>query len=331
VALSQHELEREHQRERFADYTRVVPSGDSARRLTWPFLPRPLREYVESRIGGTVVDARSVDSGFTPGFASILTTDSGERVFLKAANRKAQAGVAAAYAEEARRHTQLAGLVPAPELLWWQPPRGEDGWVLLCFEAYDGRAPRRPWQLGELNRALDLAEEIADRTRILPDDLDLSPLVDEVPDLLTSWGRVAAVFPEREHLEEADALARSFADLRDRSFAHCDLRDDNILLGDTGAVACDWNWPALAPAWIDLVFLLASAYGDGLDVDPLLAERRLTRDVPADAIDAWLAACCGYMTVAAGRPARNSSPFLPRHAGWYADVLWGWLSDRRDW
>ncbi len=314
------------------DYTRAVPYGATARRLTWPFLPRPLREYVESRIGGTVVDAESQDAGFTPGFASILATGSGERVFLKAANRKAQAAVTAAYTEEARKHTLLAGIVPAPELLWWQPPRGEDGWVLLCFAAYDGRIPGRPWQIDDLERALDLAEEIAERTRGLPEGLVLAPLAEEMPELLTSWARVAAVFPERDHLEEADDLARSFGLLPDRDFAHCDLRGDNILLAaDGSAVACDWTWPALAPAWIDLVTLLASAYGDGIDVDPILARRALTKDVDPDAIDAWLAALCGYMTVAGGSPARNSSPFLPRHAGWQAESLWAWLSERRQW
>jgi len=316
-----------------ADYTRVVPYGRTARRLTWPFLPRPLREYVEGRLGGTVVDADSQDAGFTPGFASVLTTDKGERFFLKAANRKAQASVAAAYAEEARKHTLLAGIVPAPELLWWQPPRGEDGWVLLCFAAYDGHTPGRPWQMEELERALDLVEEIAERTRAVPDGLRLAPLAEEVPALLTSWSRVAAIFPERAHLEEADDLARSFATLPDLAFAHCDLRGDNILLANTGnaAVACDWNWPALAPAWVDMVVLLASAYGDGIDVDPILVARDLTRDVDPEAIDAWLAACCGYMTVASGARARNSSPFLPRHAGWQAEAMWGWLSERRHW
>jgi len=316
-----------------ADYTRVVPYGQTARRLTWPFLPRPLREYVERRLGGTVVDAQSQDAGFTPGFASVLTLDGGERFFLKAANRKAQAAVASAYAQEARTHTLLAGLVPAPALLWWEPPRGEDGWVLLCFEAYDGHLPGRSWDVGELERALDLAEDVAGRLHTLPDGLQLSPLVEEVPALVTSWSRVAAVFPERAHLEEADDLARSFAELPDQRFAHCDLRGDNILLADSGhgAVACDWTWPALAPAWVDMVVLLSSAYGDGIDVDPILAARDLTRDVDPESIDAWLAACCGYMTVAGGAPARNSSPFLPRHAGWQAEAMWCWLSERRHW
>lgn len=315
------------------DYTRAVPHGQSARRLTWPFLPRPLREYVEARIGGRVVDAVSRDSGFTPGFASVLTTAEGRSFFVKAASRKAQRVVAASYAEEARKHALLTGIVPAPKLLWWQPARGEDGWVVLCFEAYDGHCPDRPWRIDELERALDLAEEIATTTGVLPEGLGLQPLTSEVPALVTSWSTVAAVFPERPHLEEADDLARSFAELTDLGFVHGDLRDDNILFShdDGTAVACDWNWPVLAPRWVDTIDLLASARGDGIEVEPILARRLLTRDVDPGQIDAWLAAYCGYMSVAATRPAPTSSPFLPRHAGWYAEVLWDWLAARRGW
>jgi aminoglycoside phosphotransferase (APT) family kinase protein len=313
-----------------------LPHGRTAHRLSWPFLPPELRDAIEKRIGGEVVDAVSQDAGFTPGFASLLTATSGSTVFLKAANRKAQAPIAAAYAEEARKHALLAGRVPAPELLWTMDDRREDGWLVLCFEAYDGASPQRPWTDEDLDRALDLAEEIADRAADLPDaliaELRLDPLVEDIPDLVSSWSHVAAVFPERDHLEDADDLARAFAALPDRALVHGDLRDDNILLGTTGgAVACDWNWPALAPAWLDTVDLLVAAHGDGIDVEPLVGSRRLTRDVDPVQIDSWLAAYCGAMTVASTRAARSSSPFLPRHALWSAEASWSWLAARRGW
>src|SRR5688572_11739165 len=79
-----------------------VPRGHTARRLTWRHLPPALRRAVERRLGSTVVDAASQDSGFTPGFASRLLLEDSGRVFLKAASRTAQAAYAAAYAEEAR-------------------------------------------------------------------------------------------------------------------------------------------------------------------------------------------------------------------------------------
>lgn len=305
-----------------------LPHGRTANRLTWPFLPPDLRAAIEARLGGAVVDAVSQDAGFTPGFASILSTDT-TSVFLKAASRKAQRPIAAAYAVEARTRHVLGDRVPAPRLLWTLDDPAQDGWVVSCFERYDGAMPTRPWERDALDQALDLAERIA--TADMPAELALAPLVAEMPELASSWATVAAIFPERDHLDEAGALARAFGSIPAPALQHGDLRSDNVLIGGSGAVACDWNWPALGPAWLDTVDLLISAHGDGLDADALLAARPLTRAVDPDAIDSWLAAYCGVMTVAATRPGRSSSPYLPRHAQWCAEASWRWLAARRGW
>jgi hypothetical protein len=305
----------------------AVPHGHTAVRLGWRFLPADVRALVEHHLGGSVVDAVSQDSGFTPGFASVLATATGERAFVKAASRAAQPEIAASYAEEARKLTILGDAIPAPRLDWVHE---DDAWVLLGFEAVDARQPRRPWRPSELDRALDLAEAIADATTDVPAELELKPLVEDVPKLLTGWADVPDDWP---HRDEAAELAARMATLRgaDR-FAHCDLRDDNVLLVEDGrALACDWNWPALGPVWQDTVDLLISAHGDGLDVDPLLATRPLTRDVDPDDIDAWIAAICGFMLSARGRPAPTSSPHLRTHSDWYAEAAWSWLAARRGW
>jgi Ser/Thr protein kinase RdoA (MazF antagonist) len=163
----------------------------------------------------------------------------------------------------------------------------------------------------------------------VPPGLTLQPMVEEIPALLTAWDGVDPAWP---HREEAAALAAAYAELPDRAFCHSDLRDDNVLLlRDGSALACDWNWPALAPRWQDTVDLLVSAYGDGVDVEPIIAARELTRDVDPEHIDAWLAALCGFMVESSGRPAPPTSPYLRVHTRWYAEALWGWLGDRRGW
>lgn len=309
----------------------AVPHGRTARRLAWEFLPRHVRSLVEEHLGAAVVGAESCDAGFTPGFASVLTGANGATQFVKAANRKAQRAFATAYAEEGRKLALLGAggvPIPAPRLLW----RHDDDWVVLGFEAFPGRPPERPWTPAQLDRALDAVEEMARAMDPVPASLGLVPLVEDIPELVTSWSALAASGAERPHLEDVDGLARSFAELPDRAFCHSDLRDDNVLLGaDGGAAICDWNWPALGPAWLDTVDLLVSARGDGLDTDARLAGRSLTRDVDPDDIDAWLAALCGYMTVSQYRPVPSSSPYLRVHAAWYAEVLWEWLCDRRGW
>jgi aminoglycoside phosphotransferase (APT) family kinase protein len=305
----------------------AVPHGHTARRLEWRFLPPEVRALVEGHLGAPVVEAVSQTSGFTPGFASVLTASDGSRGFVKAASKAAQGEIAGSYAEEARKLALLGDGIPAPRLLW---AHDDEAWVVLGFEAVDARPPRRPWQPAELDRALDLAEAIADATRLIPAGLDLQPLVEDVPRLLTGWDDVPADWP---HHAEAAALAASMATLPDSDrFVHCDLRDDNILFTDDGrALACDWNWPALGPVWQDSVDLLVSAHGDGVDADALLAARVLTRDAEPDHVDAWLAAICGFMLSARSRPAPPSSPHLRTHSDWYAEAAWSWLAERRGW
>ena len=303
-----------------------LPHGRTAMRLSWRFLPPGVRALVDSHLGGPVVDAVSQDAGFTPGFASVLTSASGERVFVKAASRVAQADFASAYAEEARKLRILDGTVPTPQLEW---VHDDDGWVVLGFEAVDAHAPRRPWRPAELDRALDLAETIAESTRDVPEGLGLRPVAEDLPELVTGWDAVPDEWP---HRDEAKALARAIAALPDQQFAHCDLRDDNILLvADGRTLACDWNWPVIGPRWLDLVDLLVSAHGDGLGVDALLATRELTKDVEPEQIDAWLAGFCGFMLARRTRPAPPTSPHLRTLTDWHAEAAWAWLAERRGW
>jgi hypothetical protein len=304
-----------------------VPHGHTAVRLGWRFLPAEVRDLIQSRLGAPVVDAVSRDGGFTPGFASVLTTGDGSRGFVKAASKAAQAEIAASYAEEARKLSLLAASIPAPQLEWVHE---DEGWVILGFEAVDARQPRRPWKSADLDRALDLAEAIIDATDDAPAELDLKPLVQDVPRLLTGWADVPAAWP---HRDEAAGLAATMATLPDADhFVHCDLRDDNILLtADGRTLACDWNWPALGPVWQDTVDLLICAHGDGVDVEPLLASRTLTRGADPDHVDAWIAAICGFMLSARSRPSPSSSPHLRTHSDWYAEAAWSWLTQRRGW
>jgi hypothetical protein len=304
-----------------------VPHGRTALRLEWKFLPKEVRALVEDELGSTVVASKSQTSGFTPGFASILTGADGRQSFVKAASRVAQAEIAQSYAEEARKLVLLGEAIPSPRLDWFSK---DESWVLLGFEAVPSRQPRRPWRPAELERALDLAEEIVAATTVLPDGLDLNPLWTDLPALLTGWDDAPADWP---HRAEAAALAASLPTLADTGhFIHADLRDDNILFADDGrTLACDWNWPALGATWHDSVDLLIAAHGDGLDVAPVLARRELTGDADPDAIDAWLAGLCGFMLSARQRPPRPTSPHLLTHVTWYAEAAWSLLAQRRKW
>ena len=158
-----------------------APHGKTARRLEWPFLPPHLRAWIERRCGSPVVSAISQTSGFTPGFASVLTCEDGSKHFVKAASVRAQKVFADSYREEARKLSALPDGLPAPGLCWQYD--GDD-WVVLGFEYVDGRMPRRPWRKAELDACL----------RILGvTSLQRSPAAPEIP-------TVAEAVPDFESL-----------------------------------------------------------------------------------------------------------------------------------
>jgi len=308
-----------------------VPHGRTARRLTWQHLPTTVRVAVERRLGSEVARTESQGAGFTPGLASVLTGADGAKVFVKAASRNAQPQFAAAYAEEARTLGLLpVDRLPVPRLLWREE---EDSWLVLGFEAVAGRNPRRPWREDELARCLEALSVVDAVLQEPPEGLRLTPLHEDLPTLLTGWGAVRAVRPDWPHLDEVEELARSFGSLPDADHVvHADARDDNFLLTDDGrTLLCDWNWPGLAPRWLDAVDLLVSARAEGLDSDGLLRSHPLTADAVPDHVDAWLAALCGYMVEADTRPVPVTSPHLGTHRRWWAAATWSWLASRRGW
>jgi aminoglycoside phosphotransferase (APT) family kinase protein len=307
----------------------TIPYGQTARRLEWHFLPPHIRAAVEERLGVPVIEAVNQPAGFTPGVACVLTGTDGRRVFVKAAAGVAQRAFAQAYLAEARILATLPAGVPAPALLWTI----EDDWVVLGIEYVEGRSPQRPWSGSELGLCLDALDALDLSWSGVPDGLLLRPIAEEFAGFPAAWDAVRRAEPGLAHLEEAAALAgRMSSVIGGTGLVHTDLREDNLLLGPEGRVwLCDWNWPALGASWIDTVCLLIPAYGDGLDADALLAERRLTREVPAEDIDVFLALVAGYYLAQGTLAVPSSSPWLRAHQSWMAQATWSWLSARRGW
>lgn len=307
-----------------------IPRGRTARRLEWQFLPPHIRALVERHLGSPIADAESQGAGFTPGFASVLTGADGSRLFVKAASTKAQRVFADAYREEARKLTVLPAGVPAPRLLWVHE---DDEWVVLGIEHVAGQTPQRPWQVDELDRCLDAVEATTRALTPAPRALAHDTFIEEFAPFAAAWDTVRTTLPDLPHLEEAAALASSYASITSGvTLVHTDLRDDNLLLGDDGRTwLCDWNWPVVGADWLDTVFLLVQPRGDGLDVEQILRDRALTRDVPAEHVDSVLALLAGYFFQKRDEPAPATSPWLRTHQSWCAEVTWGWLCERRGW
>jgi hypothetical protein len=306
----------------------TYPHGRTARRLEWAHLPPAVRRLVEERCGDAVVTAESQGGGFTPGFASVLTCSDGSRHFVKAASTAAQRTFAASYREEARQLRALPESVPAPRLLW----SVDDDWVVLGLEYVESAAPERPWREDELARCLDVLELVADQLTPAPEALHLDPIESEFTGWPAYWKEVRER-QDRPHADEAAGLAAGYAEVvGGETVVHTDIRDDNLLLTSDGrALICDWNWPAAGAAWLDSLILLIGPRGDGVDVESLIAERRLLCGVPADHVDRVLALLCGYFLKSADDPAPPTSPHLRAVQRWQGEVVWDWLGQRRGW
>ncbi|WP_017935609.1 hypothetical protein [Nocardioides sp. Iso805N] len=302
------------------------PVGRTARRLGWVHLPPPIRSAVERRLGSAVVDAASCDAGYTPGLASVVTCADGSRHFLKAASTKAQKVAADAYRIEARRLRTLPPTVPAPRLQWTHE---SDDWIVLGIEYVEGRAPVRPWTPTDLAACSDML--VAAATELTPaPGLGVPTYAEELGSWADLWATRLADLP---HAAECAALTARIGEVSaGETLVHCDLRDDNLLLGAAGEVwLCDWNWPVRGAAWLDSLILLVGPRGDGLDVSAHIAGHPLLAAVPAEDVDVVLAHLLGYFTAAADLPRVSNSPYLRMVAGWQRDVLFRWLAERRRW
>ncbi|MDF1602074.1 hypothetical protein [Nocardioides sp. YIM 152315] len=317
-----------------ARHPTTIPHGRTARRLEWPHLPPHVRALVERQCGSPVAEAVSQDAGFTPGFASVLTCDDGSRHFVKAASTRAQRMFAEAYREEARKLVALPEGAPAPRLRWLHDA---DDWVVLGIEHVDAHQPSRPWGQADLDACLAMTDRMAEVLTPAPAGLDASTFVADFVDWPAYWDELREAPPDlrglREHLDGAAALAGRYAEVADGdTLVHTDIRDDNLMLAADGRVLlCDWNWPVVGAAWLDTLFLMIGPRGDGLDVEKALAAHPLTRDVPAEAVDAVLALVTGYFLRSAAQPVPSSSPYIRDAQRWQGEVCWRWLSERRGW
>lgn len=314
----------------------VIPVRATARRPLWEQLPPAVRSLVQQQAGAVVLRASSAGTGFTPGFASRLDLDDGRRTFVKAASsaddRLHGWPLSDAYRDEVRKLAALPSGIGAPAVLWHRDVEiADERWIVVGFQYVDGAPPRRPWRLDQLQLVLDKLIDVADALAVVPVELDLETVSAEILDGYAD--RLAAVRRREgasEWLDRVDELCTDAHDLlAGDNIVHMDLRDDNILIGPEGDVwIVDWNWTVMGPPWVDLVCLLLSARGDGLDAEGLLREHPLSREAEPGAIDALLAVLWSFWAVAATHPVPSHSPHVRHHQKWYLETTESWLRER---
>ncbi|HYN94569.1 MAG TPA: aminoglycoside phosphotransferase family protein [Pilimelia sp.] len=320
----------------------AVPYEATAQRPDWADLPAAVRTAIADRLGSPVVAARTARGGFTQGFTAVLTTAAGDEHFVKAAALTDLPHLADWYAREAALTAALPPAVPAPRPRWTATLAGH---YVLCAEAVPGaRMPALPWRPDELTATLAALAATAAALREPPaalTALGLPRLSDFARADLSTWAPVAAGHAPmppapalaRARLRDLVALEQTFIGYADSpAVIHSDLRADNVVLDGAGAAwLCDWSWPCHGVPWFDTAILLVTAFASGLDADALFAGHPTTRGAPPDALDAVLAAGCGYWFARASDAPPDGSPYLRAHQRWSGEQALAWLAARRGW
>ncbi|MCK6065337.1 MULTISPECIES: phosphotransferase [Microbacterium] len=295
-------------------------------RVAWADLPAAVRHAITARAGGDVVATDLAATGFSPGFAGVLHLAGGGRLFLKA-------GDGATNAETFRLHTreaEIARALPAgvaPALRW---SLVRDGWVVLAFDAVEGRHPGGPWTAADLGLVLAAHAALAAH----PAPPVLAPIGPRLKESLVGWTRLGAArgagVPAwaAAHVEEFARWERESvaADTAGDAIVHMDLRSDNVLIdGDTVHVL-DWPHAGRGAPWVDAVLLAPTV---SLEGGPAAAEvfARSPLGAGADpgAVRRMVAAWAGWLLWSSGRPDPPGIPHLRAFQRAQAAVTLEWL------
>lgn len=290
----------------------AFPAAEGVR-SDWDAVPETVRGAVADVCGSAVVSAATQRGGFSPGVAARVVCASGDRVFIKLVAESVNAHTAALHRSEVVALQAISGLskLPAPRLLG---AVDADGWTGLVVTDVDGRTPALPWRKEELTQVLAATARIGatGAPRVLPTAAELlleqfsgwRTLLADPPGHLDGWA--AERLPELAELEARWPQAAE----GDR-LLHGDLRADNVLLTESGAVVVDWPEACRGAALLDLVLLAPSvAMQGGPAPRSLLASTLVGRDADPTQLLPLVCAFAGYLTQRSLQPPPAGLPTL---------------------
>ncbi|MEU7279039.1 hypothetical protein AB0A69_09710 [Streptomyces sp. NPDC045431] len=235
---------------------------------TWDDLPALLRHRIADHFHPTG-PVEPIAGGFTPGVRVRMLPAAGGEVFIKAI--PAHDPLADMYRTEAAINRALPdGL--GPRLL---TTLDADGWVVLAFAYAEGHHP-------------DLS----------PGSPDIPAVLDAVVALHTAL--TPCPYPGTPEFTDHPVVERAAAHhdtMRGDTLLHCDIRTDNILMGEHGPLLVDWALAHRGAAWLDAALMVPQLILAGHT--PEEAEKHAThipayRDAPEEAVTAFAASITGY-------------------------------------
>jgi hypothetical protein len=292
-----------------------------------------VRDAIEERIGGRVVEAVTQPGGFSPGMAARVRVDDGRRVFVKAVSEAANPDTPGIHRREA---VVVAGLPPVaavPKLLWTYD---DNGWVALGLTDIDGHSPAQPWRSHELDLVIEGLQRLHDL--LTPSPLESGTAADAFATEIRGWSELRSTratgldawsMKNLDRLVDLEASAPSM--LSGATLLNFDVRADNILIAGDKAYFVDWPWARVGPPCVDWLGLAPSVYMQGGPKPDELLRRVHLGDCPHGAVNAALASLAGYFLGHSRRPAPPGIPTVCAFQAAQGEVALAWLRERLGW
>jgi aminoglycoside phosphotransferase (APT) family kinase protein len=301
-------------------------------RLQWGDLPLAVRSRIERLAGAPIRSASSAAGGFSPGLAATLALADGRSVFVKAIHAATGPGSIELYRREQWILTELGPHPRASRLL---ASDDEDDWVILVFEHVAGHHPQ-PGDARQRARMIDVFDRLA--ADLTPSPLRVESFADRVGAQFDGWRDVGHGHPAAQvapwierNLERVAAAAEGWRDAAAGStLVHGDLRADNMLLTDAGAVVVDWTEACVGAAWLDWALAVPSLclFPGTPPPSAVFAEAGVARSAPDGHVTAIVAAAAGYFLTHAVLPPIPALPTLRDFQRAQGLVAAAWLRAR---
>lgn len=303
--------------------------------LAWAEVPARVQAWASGLREGGITGVVDLQGGFSPGATSRLTFASGD-LFVKAVGLDLNADSPTLH----RREIAISAALPEGPMFPHLIDAYDDGdWVALAFEAVDGRMPSQPWQPEDLSLAI--AAVVGMHHALTPPPLPaMVPAEERFAPLFGGWaGLASGPIPDgldqwsQRHLDRLADLESGWPPAcAGGTLVHGDLRSDNMLLAEHGAVIVDWPHAAVGSPMLDVVCWAPSVALEGGPLPEALFERHATwAAVDQDALAALVAAVAGFFI---SHSLKDPPPGLPTLRAFQAaqgEVTRAWLARLTGW
>lgn len=303
-------------------------------RLRWADFPDSLRCRLEEILEGPAQGTSSCVGGFSSSSAEIIRSSADRSLFVKAVREQDNPASIRLNRSEAAALAHIPGAAPVPQLV---TAFDHQDWFVLVTEVAPGSLPEQPWRPEQLDSVLTALDTL--QTAATPCPVPDLPTVGESlgPDML-GFDRIAEAPPTDldpwivQHLDTLRAAAcRGIGALDGESLCHSDVRGDNVLITDGGAVSLvDWAWASRGSPVADALQLLSSVedpHGTLLvneRVDAVLEHHGLPYSLGTDVLVGIL----GFFVDAARLPVDPRLPLLGPHRRARRDSLLPLVEER---